>query len=134
MNKVLSIAHSTVFHRSISAMFSSNKISKQKNLSILSDPTLLMHNLNSSIPYRPNTAHALHSFCIQAREAISAMLSIATTLYIAATHNITHSPCTSTCTTHHHIVFHNSPLHTTNKHKAYLCKWRQNGTRCRDGV
>ena len=25
-------------------------------------------------------------------------------------------------------------LHTTNKHKAYLCKWWQNGTRCRDGV
>jgi len=25
-------------------------------------------------------------------------------------------------------------LHTTNKHKAYLCKWWQNGTRCGDGV
>ena len=42
--------------------------------------------------------HALHSFCIQARQTISAMLSIAITLYIAATRNINHSPCTSTCT------------------------------------
>ena len=31
-------------------------------------------------------------------------------------------------------AFHNPSLHTTNKHKAYLCKWRQNGTRCRDDV
>ena len=38
-------------------------------------------------------------------------------------------------TTHMHpTAFHNPPMHTTNKHKAYLCKWRQNGTRCRDGV
>ena len=28
----------------------------------------------------------------------------------------------------------NPSLHTTNKHIAYLCKWWQNGTRCRDGV
>jgi len=34
-----------------------------------------------------------------ARQTISAMLSVATTMYIATTHNITHSPCTSTCTT-----------------------------------
>ena len=48
--------------------------------------------------------------------------------YIAATHNITHSPCTLKRTTH-------SPLPTPlQKHKAYLCKWWQNGTRCRDGV
>ena len=64
------------------------------------------------------------------------MLSIATTLYIAATHSITHSPCTSTCTpsTTNHPDFYN-PLHTTKKkHKVYLCKQRQNGTKCRDGV
>ena len=59
--------------------------------------------------------------------------------YIAATHNITHSPCTLTCmhftpTTTHHTAFHNPPLYTTNKHKAYLCKLEQNGRRCRDGV
>ena len=39
-----------------------------------------------------------------------------------------------TPTTTHHTAFHNLSLHTTNKHKAYLCKWWQNGTRCRDGV
>ena len=102
MNKVLSIAHSTVFHRSISTMFSSNKISQ--------------HNL-SSAPYTIHTIqtqHALlmdsmHSFCIQARQTVSAMLSIASTLYIAATHNVTQSSCTSTCTpsTTHHTAFHN---------------------------
>ena len=27
-----------------------------------------------------------------------------------------------------------TPLHTTSKHKAYLYKWWQNSTRCRDGV
>ena len=45
-----------------------------------------------------STAHGLHSFCIQARQTISAMLSTASTLYIAATHSITHSPCTSILT------------------------------------
>ena len=87
------------------------------------------HNINSKIPYRPctihaicsyrpSTAHGLHSFYIQARQTISAMLSIANTLYIAATHNITQSPCTSTCT--HHTAFHN-PLHTTSKHTKHIC-------------
>ena len=114
MNKVLGIANSTVFHQSISTMFSSNKISQ--------------HNLNSNIPhrpyipYRPNTAHGLHSFCIQARQTTSAMLRIVSTLYIAATLNITHYPCTSTCTpsTTYHTGFHN-PLHTTNKHTKHVC-------------
>ena len=87
------------FHQSISTIFSSNKISQ--------------HNLNR--PYTIHTIqtqHALlmdsmHSFCIQARQTVSAMLSIASTLYIAATHNITQSSCTSTCTpsTTHHTAF-----------------------------
>ena len=67
----------------ISAMFSSNKISQ--------------HNLNSNIPHRPSIAQALHSFCMQSRQTIChAQYSN----YIAATHNITHSPCTSKCTTY----------------------------------
>ena len=115
MNKVLSIAHSTVLHRSISAMFSSNKIS-QHNLN--SNIPYRPYSYVSYVPYRPSTAHGLHSFRIQARQTISAILSIARTLYIAATHNITHSPCTSTCT--HHTAFH-SPLHTTNKHTKHIC-------------
>ena len=74
------------------------------------------------IPYRPSTAHGLHSFCIQPRQTTSAMLSIASTLYIATTHNITHSPCTSTCTpsTTQHTAFHN-PLHTTKKNTKHIC-------------
>ena len=105
MNKVLSIAHYTAFHRPISAMFSSNKISH--------------HNLNSNIPYRPSTAHALHSFSIQARHTIPASSYI-----VYALHTQHYPP---------HTAFHNPPLHTTKKHIAYLCKWRQNGTRCRKG-
>ena len=70
----------------------------------------------------------LHSLCIQARQTISAMLSIATTLYIAATHNITHSLCASTFTTHPALLTtlpSTILLYTTNKHKACLCKWQK---------
>ena len=119
INKALIIADSTVFYIKISAMFSSNKIS---------------HDLNSHIPYWSSTAHALHSSWIQTRQTISAMLSIAT-MYIAATHNITHSPCTSTCTstcTTHSALPTPLPFTTLlctqlTKHKAYFCKWQQNG-------
>ena len=63
----LCLLHSLTHKRqATSAMFSSNKISQ--------------HNLNSNIPHRPSIAHALHSFWIQSRQTISAMLSIATTL------------------------------------------------------
>ena len=54
--------------------------------------------------------------------------------YIAAIHNVTHSPCTSTCTPH-------PALHTPLPSTTFLCTQltntkhsRQNGTRCRDGV
>jgi len=43
-------------------------------------------------------------------------------------------PAPAPLTTTHPTAFHNPSLHTTNKHKAYLCNWQQNGTRCRDGV
>ena len=96
------------------------------------------HNLNSNIPpYRPSIVHTLHSFCIQSR-CTMLICHAQYSNYIAATNNITHSLCTFKCTiyTHHShpSAFHNPSLHTTNKHKAYLCKWWQNGTRCRDGV
>ena len=67
----------------ISAMFSSNKISQ--------------HNLYSNMPYRLSTTCALHMQLLHTRQTISAMLS---SNYFAATHNKTHSPCTSTCTTY----------------------------------
>ena len=86
------------------------------------------------ILYRPKTAHALQSFCIQARQTLSAMLSIATTLYISATHNITHSPCKSTCTTHPATPTTLPSTTLLCTQQAYLCKWQQNGTRCRNGV
>ena len=38
------------------------------------------------IPYIPSTAHGLHSFCIQARQTISAMLSIASKYIVHCSH------------------------------------------------
>ena len=54
--------------------------------------------------------------------------------YIAATHNITYSPCTSTCTTHPALPF---PLPSTTLLGTQLTNTKhswQNGTKCRDGV
>ena len=73
--------------RPISAMFSSNKISQ--------------HNYN--IPHKPSIAHALQFLHTVKTDHISTNAQYSN--YIAATHNITHSPCTSKCTTH-------LPLHT----------------------
>ena len=120
MNKVLSFAYSTVFHMKTTHIFhvSSNKISQ--------------HNLNFNIPYRSSTAHALHSFCIQARQTLSAMF-----LHCSHPHHnslLMHINIHYTPSTTHPIAFHNPPLHTPNKHKAYSCKWQQNGTRCKEGV
>ena len=65
---------------------------------------------------------------------ISPCVSIATRLHPPTTqlthaHNMHYTP-----TTTHPTAFHSPPLPTTNKHKACLCKWWQNGTRRRDGV
>ena len=94
---------------------------------------------SAAIKFHSITNSALLMRCrvsAKSRQIVSTMLSIATTLQ-----QPTHSLCTSKCTTHlplptHHYPphCHNPSLHTTNKHKAYLCKWWQNGTRCRDGV
>ena len=84
MNTVLSTAHSTAFHlrQSISATFSS---------------------LNSQ-----HTIQTQHWLTVSAYKTdYTAMLS---SNYIASTHNIAHSPCTSTCTTHPAIP---SPLPST---------------------
>ena len=106
----------------ISAMFSSNKISQ--------------HNLNSNIPHRPSIAQALHSFCMQSRQTIChAQYSN----YNAAIHNITHSPCTSKCTTHPPLP---TPLPSTTllciqlTNSKHICvsAWWQNSTMCRDGL
>jgi len=108
--------YSTVFHWSISAMFSSNKISQ--------------HNLNSNIPYRPSSAHGLHSFCIQARQTIYICHAQYSNYIVHCSHpqhnslpmhiNMHYTP-----TNTHPTAFYNSPLHTTNKHKAYLAKWHK---------
>ena len=51
------------------------------------------------------------------------MSSIATTVYIAATHT-QHNSLPMQINMHSttdYTAFHNPPLHTANKHKAYLC-------------
>ena len=74
--------HSLLHKRkSISAMFTSDKIS---------------HYLNSIIPYRPSTCTPQFLHTRKTEHICHAQYSN----YIAATHNITHSKCTSTCTTH----------------------------------
>ena len=68
--------------KSISAMFTSDKISQ--------------HYLNSIIPYRPSTCTPQFLHTHKTEHICHAQYSN----YIAATHNITHSKCTSTCTTY----------------------------------
>ena len=81
----------------ISAMFSTNKI--------------LQHNLNSNIPYRSRTAHALLFLHTGKTDHICHAHH---SNYIAATHNIIQSACTSTCTT---VSVLPTPLSST----ALLC-------------
>ena len=82
-------------------MFSSNKFHKSYTLMCCRDPALLMP---------PQLLHT--------RQTIFAMLS---SKYIAATHNTTHSPCTSTCTTHPALP---TPLPST----TLLCTQLTQGT------
>ena len=107
---------------------------------------------NYNIPHKPSIACSCTAQFLHTVKTDHISTNAQYSNCIAATHNITHSPCTSKCTTHlplhtyhytpttthpplpHPTAFHNPSLHTTNKHKAYLCKWWQNGTRCRDGV
>ena len=97
--------------QSISATFISNKISQ--------------HNLNSE--HTIQTRHC--SQFLHTRQSIPAMFSS------NYTHNITHSPCTSMCTTHPAIPGSTLPSTTllctqlTNTKHSW-----QNGTRCRNGV
>ena len=77
--------HSLTHKRqTISAMFNSNKTSQ--------------HNLNSNIPHKHSIAHALHACTVSAYSQDRPYLPCS--VYIGATHNITHSPCTSKCTTY----------------------------------
>ena len=61
-DNVLSFAHSKVFNWSISNVFSSSKISQHN----LNSQHIIQTIYHIAIPYRPSTAHRLHSFCIHA--------------------------------------------------------------------
>ena len=128
MNKVLSFAHSIVLHIKDDPYLPCPAAIKSQSIT------------NSNIPHRPSIAQALHSFCIQSRQTISAMPSTATTLQqptlsvhikMRYTPTTTHPPLptplpftTLLCT----------QLTNTKRIFVYLCKWWQNGTRCREGV
>ena len=113
--------------RPISAMFSSNKISQHNKLQHTtrtqhcSCTAEFLHKVKTDRIY-----HAQYSNYIAATHSLSVHIKMH---YTPTTHTYHYPP-----TTTHPIAFHNPSLHTTNKHKAYLCKWQQNGTRCRDGV
>ena len=118
MNTVLSTTHSTAFYI-------------KDNQYLPCSLAIKFHNITySNIPYRPSSCTPQFQHTRQTISAIYAQYSN----YIAATHNITHSPCTSTCTPH-------PALHTPLPSTTLLCtqltntkpSW-QNGTRCRDGV
>ena len=111
-------------------MFSSNKISH--------------HNLNSNIPYRPYTVHTIQT---QHCSWTPKFLHTAKTDHICHVH---YSKYTVHCNRPQHnplpmhIKMHSQhyPPHclpqpssqNQEKRKAYLCKRRQTGTRCRDSV
>ena len=97
--------------RPISAMFSSNKISQHKlqyaiQTQHCSCTPQFLHTLKTDRIWhaQPHWSHPQHK---------------SLSMHI----NIHYTP-----TTTHPTAFHNPPLHTTNKHKLYLCKWQQNGT------
>ena len=111
-------------HKNISAMFSSNKISQ--------------HNLNSNIPYRPSIVHTLHSFAYSQDRPYRPR-----SVQQLHCSNPQQNPLSIHIQMHYIHTYHYPPhcfhkipsLHKKiNKHKEYLFKWWQNGTRCRDGV
>ena len=125
MNKLFSFAHSTVLHIKgypylpCSAAIKFHSITPTYH----TDPALLMHctvsasAYNQDRPCLPCSVQQLHCSNPQHNS-----LSMRIKMHYIPT------------TTTHPTAFHNPSLHTTNKHKAYLCKWWQNRTRCRDGV
>ena len=124
MNKVLSIAHSTVFHI-------------KDNPFLLCSAAIKFHNMtNSNISYRSSTDHGLKFLHTGKTENICHAQD---SNYITATHNTTHSHCTSTYqhtpSTTHPPAFHN-PSAYNKQTQSILCisGSMQRGTRCRGGV
>ena len=103
----------------------------KENPYLLCSAAIKFHNMTDLKLPTCHTDPVLLTFCKQDILYVPAMLS---SNYIAATHNVTHSSCTSTCTTH-------PPLPSLLPSTTLLCtqltstkhSW-QNGTRCRDDV
>ena len=119
MNMVLSTTHSTAFHIKGNP-YQPHSAEKK------------FHNIKLKLPtYSPDPALlTVSAYCIQFLHTTVSIYQPCSVYsnYIASTHNITHSPCTSTCTTHPTIL---SQLPST----TLLCTQLTNsGTRCRDGV
>ena len=84
------------------------------------------NNLYSNIAIQTSIGHALHSFCIQNRPCLPCTVATTFSSHPQYNHN---SLCMDikmyyTTSTTGPIAFHIPSLHTTNKHKAYLCKWQ----------
>ena len=93
MNKVLSFPHSIVLH-----------IKYDPYLPCSAAITFLQHNQHTTqTQHCSSTAQFLHA--VKTDHICHAQYSN----YIAATHNITHSPCTSKCTTHPPLPTHCLP-------------------------
>ena len=82
-----------------------------------------VHNITHTPTYNTDLALLMHSTASVYTTDLSAMLS---SCEVAATHNITHSPCT-TCTTHSQHCPLCTAFHTqvTVEHKAWLAKWHK---------
>ena len=71
----------------------------------------------ASIRPRTSTTHALHSFYIQARQTMSAMLNIATTLYTYIAHAATYNSLPM----HMNVTYSHSTTHYTLSSTILLC-------------
>jgi len=94
--------------------------SLQSSMAMFSSNKILQHNLNSNIPYRPSTAHALNSFCIQSRWTISALLRMVTTMQQPTTKLTLHAHQHALHTQHYppHCLPQPSTACSYNKHKV----------------
>ena len=119
MNKVLSIAHSMVFHRSISTMFSSNKISQHN----LNRPYTIHHTYHTDPAC---TAHGIHAQLLHTSKT-DRICHAQYSKYIVHCSHPQHNPILM------HINMHSQPalpttlpsttlcMHTTNKYTKHIC-------------
>ena len=118
INMALSTTHSTVFRH-------------QDNPHLHCSAGIKVPNITHTLTGHKDSALLMHSQLLHTRLTTSAVLS---SNEVAATHNITHSRCTSTCTTHLALPTPQpstalAPVHAINARHHW-----QNATSCRDDL